>query len=680
MKIKKIQLKNIRSYEDIEISFPEGSLLLSGDIGSGKSSILLAIEYALFGLQPGQTGFALLRNNSQLGEVNLEIELEGNDILIERRLKRGKSITNEYSAITINGEKSEMSVTELKTKIISLLNYPQEFIKKNNILFRYTVYTPQELMKQIILEDPENRLNILRNIFGVSKYKSIRDNTLILISKLKEDSKSLQGEIISLDADITKLASIKSFIILLDEKIRENSSNCEEKKKDRKKLEIESLELEKKIKEGEKLEIELEKAKVLLSTKKENLFNVKRDLKDITDSLLHTNKYEESKYLEIIRKLESNYKESEFLESNKTDLSGKAHATLSKIRELTSRKERFFNLSQCPTCLQNVSPVHKHNILIDTENDLSKINKEIDALRGSEVKISESVKKLKEERSQLEKLKTSLEIEKSKLVDLEKMKSKLVDLEKLRDSLEKDLDLIVNHIDLLKENILSFSIYKNQFRLKQDQLRESFRIEKNAEISLAELKKELELTNKEVASITIEISSKETKKSKLSNLQEIVDWLSNHFINLINFTERNVLMRLRLEFSKLFSKWFSLLVQDSFDVQLDENFTPIIINSGVEMDFSYLSGGERTAVALAYRLALNQTINSIYTAIKTKDLVILDEPTDGFSDAQIEKLRDVFQELKIAQLIVVSHEQKIEGFMDKIIKIKKIDNQTKFEV
>jgi len=56
MKIKKIKLKNIRSYESQEIEFPEGSLLLSGDIGSGKTSILLAIEYALFGLQPGQKG------------------------------------------------------------------------------------------------------------------------------------------------------------------------------------------------------------------------------------------------------------------------------------------------------------------------------------------------------------------------------------------------------------------------------------------------------------------------------------------------------------------------------------------------------------------------------------------------------------------------------------------------
>ena len=41
MKIKQIILDNIRSYEHQEINFPEGSTLLSGDIGSGKTTVLL---------------------------------------------------------------------------------------------------------------------------------------------------------------------------------------------------------------------------------------------------------------------------------------------------------------------------------------------------------------------------------------------------------------------------------------------------------------------------------------------------------------------------------------------------------------------------------------------------------------------------------------------------------------
>jgi len=57
--------------------------------------------------------------------------------------------------------------------------------------------------------------------------------------------------------------------------------------------------------------------------------------------------------------------------------------------------------------------------------------------------------------------------------------------------------------------------------------------------------------------------------------------------------------------------------------------------------------------------------------IKTKDLVILDEPTDGFSEQQLDKLRDVLQQLDVKQMIIVSHEQKIEGFVENVIKFKK---------
>ena len=79
MKIKRIVLNNIRSYENEELSFKEGSTLLSGDIGSGKTSVLLGIEFALFGLQPGQRGGSLLRNGTNNGSVLLEIDIDGKE-------------------------------------------------------------------------------------------------------------------------------------------------------------------------------------------------------------------------------------------------------------------------------------------------------------------------------------------------------------------------------------------------------------------------------------------------------------------------------------------------------------------------------------------------------------------------------------------------------------------------
>ncbi len=107
MLLKRIVLENIRSYERQVVEFREGSTLLSGDIGSGKTSILLAIEFALFGLQPGQRGTALLRNGKDEGGVKIEFEVDDKDVLIERTLKRKKTVSQDYCSITINGEKKK---------------------------------------------------------------------------------------------------------------------------------------------------------------------------------------------------------------------------------------------------------------------------------------------------------------------------------------------------------------------------------------------------------------------------------------------------------------------------------------------------------------------------------------------------------------------------------------------
>ena len=102
-----------------------------------------------------------------------------------------------------------------------------------------------------------------------------------------------------------------------------------------------------------------------------------------------------------------------------------------------------------------------------------------------------------------------------------------------------------------------------------------------------------------------------------------------------------------------------------------------ISRSMYDMDFENLSGGEKTAIALAYRLALNQVINNLVSTIKTKDLIILDEPTDGFSEEQLDRLKVVLDELQIKQIIIVSHEAKVEGFVDNVIRIEKKNHVSK---
>jgi len=673
MRIKRLSLRNIRSYESIDLDFPDGSLLLSGDIGSGKTSILLAIEYAIFGLQPGQKGSALLRNNSESGEVSLSLEVDGNEITIDRRLRRGKSVSNDYASITINGEKVESSITEVKTKILKILGYPAEFVKKTNLLYRYTVYTPQEQMKQIILEDPETRLNIIRHIFGVDKYKRIRENLSTLLLYLKDKIKELQLEIKGLEQDKSTLEEKKVSTRDIDSRIEraflQFSANVEK----RKMIETEIKELESKIKEKEQFETEVEKTKIQLASKNENLLNINKELIEINVSINEVKEtFNEENHKNIIDEIIKKKSDLDNLNSKYIDLLGKITSLDNSRTENTEKKDRVFNISFCPTCLQNVSYAHKHNILNETETKIVDLSKQIEAFKSERDKIKSLIETQKTDISNLENKKVAMDILRSKTEYIVRSKRKLSELEKEKGGLEKDIILLSKHIDSLKEVILNFSKFSNLFKKKQEELRLAFLEEKNAEISLAELKKEKELNLRGISEMESKIKEKEQLKNQLTNVLDLNDWLVNQFSNLVDFTERNVLMKIRIDFSQLFSEWFKMLVSnESFEVKLDENFTPLILQSDVEMDYSFLSGGERTAVALAYRLALNQTINSVLSQIKTRDIVMLDEPTEGFSETQIDKMRDVLEELNVKQLIMVSHEQKMESFVDSIVRLKK---------
>jgi len=528
-------------------------------------------------------------------------------------------------------------------------------------------------MKQIILEDPEVRLNIIRHIFGVDKYKRIRENLSILLVYIKDKIKELQLEIRNLDQDKFVLGEKKNSVIDIDIKIDSANAKFFDCRSKRKIIESETEEINLKVREKEQFEKEVEKTKIQIASKNESLLKINKELLDISNTLSEVKEmFNEKTYNTLISNILEKRKLLDVLNAKYIDIAGNISSLEKNKADNFEKKDRVFNISFCPTCLQNVSYAHKHNILNETEGRIVELSKQIEVMQKDRDNLISEIDVEKKSLSIMDEEKMVLEILRSKTDYLDKSKKKLIDLEKEKVALEKDIALLSNHMDSLKGDILSFSRFLTLLKRKQDELKLAFVEEKNAEILLAELKKEKEITLSAIADMEAKVRDKEKLRDKLNSLIELNNWLSSQFSNLVDFTERNVLMKIRFDFSQLFGEWFKMLVSDdSFEVRLDENFTPLLIQSDIEMDYSFLSGGERTAVALAYRLALNQTINSVLSQIKTRDIVMLDEPTDGFSETQIDKIRDVLGELNARQLIIVSHEQKIEGFVDNIIRLKK---------
>ncbi len=681
MNIQKIVLNNIRSYKQQRIDFLEGSTLLSGDIGSGKTSILLAIEFALFGLQPGQRGSSLLRNGENEGGVLIEFEVDGKQVTIERTLKRGKTVSQDYCAITIDGEKEEVAVTELKNRVLSLLNYPKEFAKRQNILYKFTVYTPQEEMKQIILEDPQTRINTLRHVFGIDKYKKILENTSIITTKIREERRLKEGMTANLEQDKLTVVSKENDL----ETKHYNLSSVEKelflKTEDRKKIQEEKEEISKQIEEKRSFQQEIEKTNIMISHKKESLSNNSKRIDEIKDQIiqLEESSFDENKIKELEGQILLRKEEKRKLNEENLETTSQITSLDIKNADNEKIKIKITNVEICPTCLQDVSPVYKTNVVNKLELDISKNNSTMRDLKLEKQRISERVLKIDSEIYSNEKELQESNLLKIKFEGIQEKRERIKELEDSNFSVEKDLGLLIQHIESLEESIFELKKFDNIFTLKQSELEEALRQEKLAEIKVAELKKEIDVFSKQIEELKESIKKTEEIRKQLDYLIGLEDWLSKKFAPLIAVVEKNVMVKLKTEFSKLFAEWFSMLVPDIFNIQLTDDFTPVIEYQDYEISYAYLSGGERTAIALAYRLALNQVINSLLSKIKTKDLVILDEPTDGFSEQQLDKMRDVLLQLDVKQMIIVSHEQKIEGFVENVVRLRKSEGVSRKE-
>ncbi|HUS50818.1 MAG TPA: AAA family ATPase, partial [Candidatus Paceibacterota bacterium] len=399
MKLKKIILNNIRSYKKQEIEFQEGSLLLSGDIGSGKTSILLGIEFALFGLQPGQRGSSLLRNGEKEGGIKIEFEVEGKEVIIERSLKRGKTISQDYCSITIDGEKKEISVTELKNEVLRLLNYPKEFTKKQNILYKFTVYTPQEEMKQIILQDSETRINTLRHVFGIDKYKRILENISILTLKIREEKRIKEGITMNLEQDRIDILSKENEL----ESKHYNLASIEKelflKTEIRKKIQEEKEEISEKIEEKKKLQQEIEKTKIMILHKKESISNNLKIMEQLKKQIkeLHELEFDESKILQFETEIISKKKEKERLDKYNLTINSQIASLTSKNEESSKLRKKISNLEICPTCLQNVEAVYRTNILNTLYSETAYNNNQLEDLEKEKQKLSLKLKELEQE-------------------------------------------------------------------------------------------------------------------------------------------------------------------------------------------------------------------------------------------------------------------------------------------
>ncbi len=680
MKINKIKLENIRSYSDAEIALPNGTVLLSGNIGCGKSTILLALEFALFGLAKGElTGAGLLRNGEKHGSVEVNFDINGKNVTIKRTLKRGSAVSQEDGYITIDGKKVIGTAIELKEKILDLLNYPKDLMSKSNsMIYKYTVYTPQEEMKYILNGDEKYRIDALRRVFGIDKYKRITESCSKFISKLKEKKKQYAGMIADLEEKQKSQASkakesddIGKKLNEVTVKLKDCTAYVKLKEDELGKIEDEMKKSAESKKQLEVSQVELKYKLSTISDNKEKIAELEDEIKSLQKEIGGDVKFDKGELKKLADEAE---KTEEELETYSKAIS-KAESGIDHSEEL---KSKISKLDICPVCNQKVNEEHARKVKKEEDDKIAALTMQIknnSEKKKENEKLLDNFEKKIEELKELERKAEAITSCKEKT---ELKKKKLNELSKLNDELKKQVGALNSKIEESGKTLQDTTHIETKFNDVKKEFNEARQKERLLEIEKAGMENKVSEISKYCDALSKEINEKLKTRESLIHLTSLQSWLEEYFLNLMQIMEKKIMSKVHNDFDSLFQRLFEMIVDaGEMKVRLNEEFTPIIEQNGHEIDYAFLSGGEKTAVALAYRLALNQVINDIISAIHTKDLLILDEPTDGFSNEQLDRLRNVFDELKIGQIIVVSHEDKIESFVDNVIRLEKKDHLTK---
>ena len=686
MRIETVVLENIRSHVNSKVDFKKGFNCLVGGLGTGKSSILYAIDFVLFGDPLGRSYDYLLREGADIGKVALKFIHNGKEYTIIRALRRRNNrISQDMEQLKffegeklIASHKNEAVAEQLK----AITGLDQD-------LFRELIWIRQEHLKELLDVRPRERQKRLDELFGLSDYEVAWKN----LGELGRDYKK-EKEILEKDYDVVAINEIQQEynksveeLARLDEELQSIRKILVEKEASLNQIEERLKSLEEMQAKMEAVEREIAELKASIASNEELCSRIKEQIqqrKIRLEELQHEFymlESEENKWRSQLEKIgiDPNISLDELknyistVNEQISQIMGEQEATRKEIRTTQQRWNTLTTQSICPLCLQPLTGEYKQSLLqrmneenAERQTRLSTLQKELEELQNLKRTADNIASNLQTLLYKRETLTSQMEGEKGEIerlsLDLEKKQKVVEDLKK--------------RLEELKSQKIEFDLTELQrVRESRDELfREYSRLK--SQLSLLESRK-IDV-GKRIDELKQRIDSAQNKIDKLNKCREIIE-----IIDSIRDGYRNIQPKLRTEFVKTLERFVqqvldTLTGEESslLQIKIDETYSPIVISEGYKREVSNLSGGERTLLAFAYRLGIGQLIMQSRTGFGLH-LLILDEPTEslGREDGSIDRLAEAISRLKtIEQIIAVTHSEAFAEKAEHVIRLEKENN------
>jgi len=653
--IKSIEFSNFLSFgEDNKIDFTKYNGITSVDSNpsnfGGKTTLTVDLLLFLFFNTTTKTTKAIEIFNRFRGVnevvVQGEVEIDGRDFTIIRKVKRRKTKRGDWSVSTSLEFLEKKADGSLQNFTGEQRRETENFIKEsigtmNDFLL--TVLTTASNIESIIESKPTERGNVLSRFVGL---EVLKEKESVAKKMYSEWSKKLISNVYNVEELKQDIKNLKEKNLLLTEDNQKNNKTLKETKN--------ILESKNNLRDK------------LISKK---ITDIDSEIQNVNPRLVEEKLNEEKNNLILLNNKLKIYGDKEMplevdLKILNSEIEKRNKINMSKVENKTTLKNVEKNLKNliesevCPMCKQNLKDVDH--------------TEEINNLKTQSKKLLENIKL---EEKKLKVLDTNIEDLNNKKIVFDEYEKEILKKERLVLEIAQK-DLTINKI----ENKL------NKWKENKEKLENNSKVEKeiltlNSSIDKHTNQKDNLVRDIEYNKNTIETNKnfiiEKTNKIEKINKENDVDKIFRAYLTvygkngIIKTIMKSIVPKLNNELMRLLSDVTEFCVEIRVNEKNEVEFWMVDNNTKVEKLVSAGSGFEKTLSALAIRTVLTKV-----SCLPRPNITVFDEVLGKVSNENLEQVSVFFNKVKeyFENIFLITHNPLVREWGDNIITVTKKDN------
>ena len=625
--IEELRLKNFEGFKDEKITLTRGLNLITGRNSVGKTTILDAIVYTLYGNVPSVENRLLVRREKGVRDMETYLRfrspVNGSIVEIMRfaELRRNRFTTKEVRLIIDGAEVQVEGLEDLRRRITRLIGIGYR-------AFNWIIYSRQGRLNEIL----EPRREDMDAILQITLLREISEqlNTVI------KDLKGIESEY-----RITKT----QLIPLREERVGELQREADE-------LSVELEDLKDSLRQAEDPAVkrllgkarELEDAKAMLleavNSKKSIL--ARYGLKDIESV-----KREFGRLGERLKELEAKSKSLEERIKRLRDEEAKVFGELKVLEDghKTRLELKVKGVAKCPTCGQRIDEETLSSIIEDEKLKITDLARRLEDIRKKRGKLQSELESIDREIDEIARRRERLNMLMNSISEYD---TRIGEKESIVRSIRLDVEGTLRRLglDLDPDDPKLYERLTEMFQAPREIE------EKRKRIKLLEERLKRRLSELEKAKS--ELDKLKTRLGELERKSKVVSIASNLRERISNFIKKrrdDLLRSIALRAQTIFTSLTDQRIYTSFRID-PENYRVYVKPHGLSdyIPASRVGGGHQTLISLSLRLA-------ILYHLGVRSLIILDEPTYGVDEENLQMLLNQLSKIAghVDQALIITH-------------------------